>query len=73
MTASEAKSVYKDHWKQVAKSMAIYGQASISLTPDTLGLIEPPTGCAHRWRQYVGFREAYEFCETCDEKRAHEK
>jgi len=25
--------------------------------------------CFHKWKEYVGFTEAYSYCELCDEKR----
>ncbi len=26
-------------------------------------------GCNHRWKNYVGFSEAYKYCTKCSEKR----
>lgn len=42
----------------------------------TWGLNEIPTveinvdhGCDHKWVEYVGIRETFEYCKHCDEKR----
>jgi len=34
-----------------------------------LDINESNNVCTHKWVQYRGFREDYEFCEICDQKR----
>lgn len=31
----------------------------------------PALKCGHKWKQYVGFTNTFEYCINCDEKRGH--
>lgn len=54
-------------------------KAPISYYPNNSFLGSLPTGyrntingyesCTHDWKQYVGFKECYDFCLICDQKR----
>ncbi len=30
--------------------------------------VKPETGCAHDWKNYLGFTESYKYCTKCNEK-----
>lgn len=37
---------------------------------NTPPIVTDPLPCSHKWREYIGLMERFEYCEVCDEKRS---
>lgn len=47
-----------------------HGGPSIKRLPlDDIKKMYPSNDCSHRWKQYHGLKESFEYCEVCDQKR----
>lgn len=62
-------------WAQSINSMYIPNYSKISIPPGAIGVdpgqtISPKSSCSHKWKSYTGLNEQFDFCETCNVKRA---
>ena len=56
----------QDDWtKESVISINLQAPVSLDYIPLTLDIKK----CDHKWQQYHGFTESYEFCKHCDAKR----
>ena len=76
MTSFPTYAEAEAHGKANAKmaydvEMGLWGDWVVRMDHETYSQRTTPTGCQHVWSYYQGFRETYDYCETCDVKKPH--